>query len=441
MPSKKTLMGAILIAVCGFPTIPSSAFAASTGLVLHSSAQGRDGDQPEAGLIFDAAGNLYGTTEGGGAYKHYGTVFQLTPGAHGTWTEKVLHSFDKGMNGNRPEASLILDSAGNLYGTTVGGGYGTCDPVGCGTVFELSPGTNGKWTEKTLHRFKNNGHDGYNPYASLIFDSAGNLYGTTLSGGPDACSAGLGCGTVFELSPSTNGKWTERILHSFKNNGHDGYNPYASLISDTAGNLYGTTTGGGDHLNNCGGCGTVFRLTPHANGDWTETVLYSFTGGNDGESPAGLIFDAGGSLYGTADGIVYQLTPGADSSWTETTLYDLAAFSYPSLIFDAVGNLYGTTVRSGTNHKGAVFQLTPGANGRWTENVLYTFCADQPCTDGAWPYAGVIFDSSGNLFGTTLGGGAHSSGCSGAGCGTAFQLVPGANGDWTESVLHSFGKL
>ncbi len=436
------LPAAISLVFFGFLSAASSAFAVGPGIELRGSAQG--GGEPYAGLIFDAAGNLYGTTYQGGTYKE-GTVFQLTPNGRGVWTEKVLHSFGKGNDGRRPYASLIFDTTGNLYGTTqMGGAHSSaCSDYGCGTIFELTPRANGKWTEKVLHSFNENGKDGYFPYASLTLDSTGSLYGTTQMGGAHgtACS-GYGCGTVFQLAPGVTGKWTEKVLHSFNNNGQDGYYTQASLVFDPAGNLYGTTVGGGDHLNSCGGCGTVFQLTPSANGKWTETVLYDFTGGQDGESPvAGLVFDATGNLYGTSGfGVVFRLSRGEGGKWAETTLYSLGAYTYPSLVFDAVGNLYGTTLRNGVHAKGTVFQLTAGENGTWTENALYSFCSSQSCTDGAWPFAGVIFDSSGNLYGTTFYGGADVSGCDGLGCGTVFQLSPGENGTWTETVLHSFGK-
>jgi len=221
--------------------------------VLHSFGKGTDGRFPEAGLIIDSKGNLYGTTGGGGAYS-YGTVFELTPKAGGRWTEKVLHSFNyNGKDGVDPYAGLIFDTAGSLYGTTSGGGA-----YSYGTVFELTPKASGGWTEKVLHSFNENGNDGYNPQqASLILDAAGNLYGTTPFGGPLGGCSGLGCGTVFELTPKAGGLWTEKVLHSFNDNGTDGYDPWAGLILDTAGHLYGTTYFGG-----ASGGGTVFEIKP-----------------------------------------------------------------------------------------------------------------------------------------------------------------------------------
>ncbi len=231
----------------------------------------------------------------------------------GGWTEKVLHNFgDGGNDGYLPGSGLIIDAHGNLYGTTAGGGT-----HGDGTVFELSP-QGGGWTEGVLHSFNFNGQDGINPYGGLVFDAAGNLYGTTNFGGiHPACLANFGCGTVFELIPVGGGEWTERVLHSF-GNGTDGAEPFfTSLIFDTAGNLYGTTNVGGLH-----GYGTVFELVRTQGGGWADRVLHSFGSGDDGALPfAGVILDGAGNLYGTTQqggihtcpvgncGTVFEITP------------------------------------------------------------------------------------------------------------------------------------
>jgi uncharacterized repeat protein (TIGR03803 family) len=207
----------------------------------------------------------------------------------------VLYNF-KGSDGAAPYGGLILDTAGNLYGTTVFGGSGTCGDAGCGTVFEISPQVGGEWTETVLHSFQNNGHDGISPWAGLISDTNGSLYGTT--GGGGAFSAG----TVFELSPRSGGSWVEKVLHSFQDNGLDGHLPVAGLIFDGAGNLYGTTVYGGHSGCNHGvGCGTVFKLKPKPGGGWKETVVHSFMdNATNGYYPyAGLILDGTGNLYGT----------------------------------------------------------------------------------------------------------------------------------------------
>jgi uncharacterized repeat protein (TIGR03803 family) len=224
-----------------------------TEKVLHSfNLNGTDGYDPIAGLIFDAAGNLYGTTLEGGAHDS-GTVFELTIKSGGDWTEKILYNFNGSNEGLEPLAGLIFDAAGNLYGTTNAGGA-----YGFGTVFELTPKAGGGWTEKVLHSFNDSGKDGFYPWTGLIFDAARNLYGTTAFGGSGSCNDNgiAGCGTVFELTPKAGGSWTEKILHSFDNNGKDGNYPAATLIFGSAGSVYGTTEGGGAY-----GFGTVFKIT------------------------------------------------------------------------------------------------------------------------------------------------------------------------------------
>jgi uncharacterized repeat protein (TIGR03803 family) len=376
----------------------------------------KDGTFVVAGLTFDQKGNLYGASQGGGAGGG-GTVFKLTPNADGSWTESVLYNFCPQNNcadGAVPSASLIFDQAGNLYGTAKEGGL---DELG--TVFKLTPNADGNWTESVLHKFTG-GTDGANPSASLIFDQAGNLYGTTSGGGDDL-------GTVFRLTPKADGSWTESVLHNFTG-GTDGASPYASLIFDQAGNLYGTTSGGGDS-GSClyDNCGVVFELMPNANGTWTESVLYRFGGGKHGQWPfGGLIFDQAGNLYGTAEfggncgdpgcGVVFELTPQTDGSWAQRVLHSFNGSDgdepVAGLIFDAAGDLYGTALRGGAHNLGTVFKLTPNADGKWAETVLHRFL-DRP---GASPSAGLIFGSSGNLYGTTNGAGsAH---------GSAFEITP-----------------
>jgi uncharacterized repeat protein (TIGR03803 family) len=378
--------------------------------------------------------------------------------------EKVLHSFNiSGQGGSYPNAGLISDAAGNLYGTTVYGGTGVCGsapPTGCGTVFQMRRNSGGGWTEKILHNFNNDGKDGFYPYASLVFDAAGHLYGTTGYGGTGVCTSVMptGCGTVFELKPKAGGGWTEKVLHNFAG-GSDGELPEGGLILDNGGNLYGTTAG---IAHNCTyspyvDCGTVFKLTPHAGGGWTENVLHSFNNnGTDGYGPTGaLVRDAGGNLFGGAywggafgDGAVFELTRGQSGSWTEQVLY---SFFYKgnfgggpgTLILDAAGNVYGTTPTGGTSYSGAVFELTPAGGGNWTETVLYNF--DLYATGATT--SSLIFDSSGNLYGTNRFGGAGTAICyvfgggnESASCGTVFKLTPAGGGTWTPSTLHSFGN-
>ena len=274
------------------------------------------------------------------------------------------------------------------YGLTIdadGNLYGTTfgGDSGTGTVYSLSP-TNAGWVLDPLYVFTG-GSDGAAPYAAVIFGPDGSLYGTTGFGGvPGPCRTGggyTGCGTVYKLTPS-NGSWTESVLYDFTG-GEDGANPYGGrLIFDKAGNLYGTTFGGGG--GSCaGGCGVVYELTP-SNGHWTESVLYSFSGGNDGTNP------------------------------------------WAGVIFDQAGDLYGTTFGGGTYGYGTVYELMPSVSG-WTLKTLYSFQNQQ---DGEQPYAGVIFDQSGNLYGATTKGGAN-------GGGTAFEMTP-ANGGWTFQTLYGF---
>jgi uncharacterized repeat protein (TIGR03803 family) len=375
-------------------------------IVVHDfGSTANDGDEPFSNLIFDGAGNLYGTTQGG-------TAFELMPSADAGWTEKVLHHFEFGTgDGFAPLGSLVFDASGNLYGTTHGGGAHNS-----GTVFELSPTADGHWKETLLHSFGGD-KDGEAPFAGLIFDAAGDLYGTTAGGGA------YEGGSVFELMPLAGGGWTEKVLHNFGNNDQDGNQPESSLIFDARGNLYGTTISGGPF-----GTGTVFELTPDADGSWTETFPHRFGGGKDGEEPAAaLIFDSAGNLYSTTVsggdfglGTVFELTPNADGGWTEIRLHDFGSLrdgqtAYAGLVFDSAGNLYGTTNAGGHYFNGTMFELTPHAGGSWTERLLHNFINNG--TDGYNPNASVILDASGNLYGTTVFGGSYNSG-------TAFEFIP-----------------
>jgi uncharacterized repeat protein (TIGR03803 family) len=401
---------AALLAFCTMTLLATNAYAAAWK-VLHNGTE-NGGEQPCARVIFDTAGNLYGTFSTGGAHG-LGTVFELTPAADGSWTEKVLHSFN-GKDGASPYAGLVFDAAGNLYGTTEYGG-----PEGYGSAFELTPTAGGAWKYSVVHTF-GYGIDGDYPMASLIFDAAGNLYGTTYSGGR------FKDGTVFELSPKAGGGWTERILHSFSPKGTDGILPQggAGVIFDAAGNLYGTTGLGGDY-----GGGTVFELSPDASGGWTEKVLYSFGDGTDGLYPTGsLVLDATGNIYGITNfgsdgggGTVFELTPNAGGGWTDTVLYGFSnqgdgGSPLAGLVFDASGNLYGTTEEGGSNNScfegcGTVFELSPSA-GVWTEKV-YSFNGK----DGESIFSSVTLDAAGNIYGTAHNGGASDQG-------TVFEITP-----------------
>src|SRR5262249_38091842 len=211
-----------------------------------------------------------------------GVVFELTPNQGGTWTQTTIHTFNVGSGGIQPHSQLLLDSAGNLYGTTIYGGNGCGGFYSCGTVYELSPAGNGVWTETILYNFEG-GTDGNYPQAGLIFDSAGNLYGTTGFGANSGCNS-LGCGTGFELSRGQNGTWTEHVLYVFQD-GADGAEPGSALVFDKAGNLYGTAASGGNlSCNPPYGCGTIYQMTPQS-GNWTESVLHAFACRKDGCFP------------------------------------------------------------------------------------------------------------------------------------------------------------
>jgi uncharacterized repeat protein (TIGR03803 family) len=382
---------------------------------------GDSGVWPTGSLIFDASGNLYGTASAGAGSGSIcsgtgcGAVFEMIHGADG-WTEKVLHDFnDNPADGADPYGSLIFDAAGNLYGTTRGGGS-----AGFGTVYKLSPRSDGTWRETILHNFQNS--DGNAPYAGLIFDAAGNLYGTTSEGGA------RGWGNVFELLPQSNGSWKEKILHSF--GGTDGWAPQASLLMDSSGNLYGTTAFGGARL--VDDYGIVFELLPQTDGTWKEKILANFPelGSGPQEPLANLILDSTGNLYTTSyhggsngGGTVFELVPKPNGEWETKILIDFAyaigGGSYPSsgLIMDAAGNLYGTDSNAGTNNEadGTVFQLKPSRSGDWSETVIHSFINN--ASDGLNPNGGVIFDSTGNLYGTTVFGGTYT-------WGTVYEITP-----------------
>lgn len=300
------------------------------------------------------------------------------------------------------------------------------------------------YSGKLLHSFGGPG-DGYSPRAGLIFDRQGNLYGTTLEGGTGCILPG--CGTVFQLTLNSDGTWNENVLHRFL--GGDGANPYGSISFDAAGNLYGTTGGGGQYH-----YGTVFQLAPGSGGTWNESVLYSFRGTTDGSLPyAGVLVAGPAQLYGTAflggtynAGVVFALNRVSISGWYELVLYPFTGGNDgggPSgpLTRDTACNLYGTTFSGGAHGAGVVYKLTPNPfSAGWTETVLYAFQGVPygSSADGANPNSGVIFDAAGNLYGTTqFGGNGPGGGC---GCGTVFKLAPNSHGTWDETVLYAFGE-
>jgi len=314
------------------------------------------------------------------------------------WKEVTLHSFDFTDGAYNSYAGLVFDAAGNLYGTTIYGGTSTCNLVKtCGVVFELTPVENGNWTEKVLHNFSSNDPLGWSPRSSLIIDAAGDLYGTTDEGGPFCSVCG---GTVFELLPS-NGQWKQKVLHPFQV-AAGGLSPQAPLTFDAAGNLYGTTVEGGAHYNYDG---VIFELTAQIGGSWKYAILHSFTN-SEGSSPdSKLTFDKAGNLYGTTS----------------------FGGAYPS----GCGG-YGC---------GTAFQLKPHANGHWTLKILHSFGKG---LDGAFPVSALTLDSTGNLFGVTAQGGKKNATgpreCFAYGCGTVFELIRGKSDTWEEQIIHYFGS-
>lgn len=362
-------------------------------------------------------------------------------------TYTVLHNFTGGADGGTPTSTLVMDGAGNLYGTTYNGGNtgSSCDHS-CGTVFKMKPSGQG-WVLTPLYQFTG-GSDGANPEAGVTFGPNGSLYGTTLQGGTP-CSSGsvYGCGTVFNLRPQAHAcssalcPWMETVLYRFAGGSNDGALPLAQVTFDQSGNLYGTTYEGGNYTSNCyygdDYCGAVFELTP-SNGVWTESVPWLFTGGNDGGVPeAGLTLDAAGNLYGTTfeggvggGGVVFQLTP-YGSGWINNTLYPFSCGNGGSElrstpIFDPAGNLYATTdYGCYYGWDGTVFELTPTGSG-WALTELYVLMG----SNSIGPMSGLTSDSAGNLYGTSAASGNTEGGL-------VYELSPSSNG-WIYTPLHQF---
>jgi uncharacterized repeat protein (TIGR03803 family) len=403
------------LAACLFFLVSSNCALASTETVLYTFKGTPDGSAPSSELVRDKEGNFYGATSAGGVSR-LGTVFEVSRSSSGVWTETVLHSFGDGNDdGVVPSGGLTIDANGNLYGTTMSGGS-----AGFGTLYELSRSSGNAWTEKILFNFSG-GSDGGDPgTGSLVFDPKGNVYGTTQNGGT------YGYGVAFELSPSSSGDWTEKVIHDFAETATDGGYP-VSVVFDAAGNLYGPAAQGGSF-----GRGVVFELSPSAGGEWTETILHNFADDStDGGLPtAGVVFH-GGALYGTTEyggsnslGTAYQLSS-TKAGWKETILHSFAnngidGFAPESTVaFDKAGNLYATTYGGGTKGFGTVFELTRSGN-KWVENIVYEFTGE---SDGGYLYYGVIVDAKSNLYGVTYGGGNGSAG-SGAGNGVVFEITP-----------------
>ena len=393
------------------------AWAAGTLNVMQSfgGSNSREGNDLYAGVIIDASGNLYGASESGGTY-NAGVVYELSPSIGG-WTETVLYNFKGGAgDGANPHATLMFDSAGNIYGTTVSGGLNTTKcRGGCGTVFMLAAASH--WQETVLYRFTG-GADGAVPYPGVVMDPAGNLYGATNEGG--AANAGV----VYKLSPGGSG-WQQTLLHTFQGK-PDGSAPFGTPALDAAGNLYGTTNAGGSHNE-----GSVYMLALQSDGSFTAQTLHNFSGGADGVNPlAGVVLDPHGNIYGTTGyggsancGIAFELTPTGSGTWKERLLHTFLGIGAQDgenpngLTFGAHGNLYGTTLGGGVYNPGTIFELTRTSSGPWQETVLYSFTGG---LDGAYPSVGVTLDSAGNIYGTTVWGGPSGDTTGGV----AFQFIP-----------------
>jgi uncharacterized repeat protein (TIGR03803 family) len=420
----------VLFAVCFAIFAVATAQAQYQVLYTFGALGSSDAAYPNAGLVSDADGNLYGTSYIGGpsvgggengCLDGCGTVFRLSPQASGVWMETILHNFCSTANiyncpdGAIPGAGLLKGKSGKFYGTTKLGGL-----YGAGTVFELSPPSarGGGWVMTELWSFCAGGGnclDGANPTAKLIEDSAGNIYGTTGAGGGIYYY-----GTAFELTPVPVSSWTMTTLHVFNGEPTDGRDPGAGLILDPSGNLYGTTRYGGD--TGCGdiGCGTVFQLSPNGDGTWTENILAR--GAGQQVYPSGdLSLDKYGNIYGTNYGVannsqggVFELDRAA--GWKPIDFsFDQSDGANPYAgVLVANGVLYGTTSAGGAQSEGTIFTMT----GR-TETVLYNFCSLPNCVDGVDPGFGglLLTDRAGNLYGTATEGGANNNG-------VVFEFTP-----------------
>lgn len=417
----------ILTMALGFFVGAQSAVAQTESILYNFKSGTKDGAYPISGLTQDSSGNFYGTTYEGGAHGK-GTVYKLSESGS-SWTDSVLWNFGIVLDGAYPEASPFIDSDGVLWGTTVGGGLVSgaagCTS-GCGTFYTLAD-VAGEWVESPLFSFPP-GNAGYNPVTMghLIQDSNGNFYGTAVRGGAHGSGVvfelTLGNGGTTE---------TVLYSFDSDDRNSSGVTPEGALVIDGSGNLYGTTTeGGSNRLCNDAGCGTVYELSPPVppSTTWTETIIHTFQGGViDGSGPvASLIFDSTGDLYGTTtsgglygDGTAFELSPSVGGGWTETKIFNFGSTASDgrkpecSLVMDSNRNLYGTTIAGGSGY-GTVFKLTPDID-TWTETILHSFAFSR--SDGEDPVGGLLMDSSGNLYGTTEYGGTNL-------YGTVFKVVP-----------------
>lgn len=419
-----------------FLLVSAALLQAQTFTVLHSFTNGNDGGSPHAGVTLDRGGNFYGTTLNGGPVGGCsgfgcGVVYKLQHRGSG-WTLAILHTFvDSSTEGGEANTRVVFGPDGALYGTTLSGGF-----FNNGTVYKLQPPLNicptvsCPWTETVLHMFSND-PDGAYPAGDVVFDSTGNLYGATNTGGNSGftCANDRPCGAVYKLA-RVQGGWQESVIYNFEGDS-DGAFPNA-VTFDPAGNLIGTTSFRGANIR-----GTAFSLVPNGQGGWSEVTLYGFSGASGGGAPeAGVIPDGAGGYFGTSSygdsgngGTVWQLSP-SGGNWLLNTLtnFDYSqqiGFTPPgpgaALTMDAAGNLYGTTVLDGAFDQGSVFKLTH-TNGGWTRTTLHDFTGG---SDGGQPYSTVSIDAAGNLYGTASVGGNSIGSCyQGLGCGVIWEITP-----------------
>lgn len=381
---------------------------AQTYSVLHTFTGGGDGGNPESGLTAGGAGNFYGVTSSGGPYQ-LGVAFRFSRSGAG-WTLSPIYSFRGGSDAAAPYGAMVVGPDGSLYGTSMIGGNSACSYYGCGTVYKLTPpasvchSVSCPWTETVLYRFS--GLDGLQPTTSVVFDRVGNLYGTTSQGGP------YGQGDVYELSPSGNG-WSESVLWNFTG-GLDGGRPECSLLVDSAGNLYGTTSTGGFNSK-----GAVFELSPSGSG-WNLSQIYSFEGQGIGSTPySGLATDAQGNLYGStvqggqsSGGMAFELSP-LGGGWIYTPISNFVGGGPEAPpVLDAAGNLYFTCDVCG--HAGYDVKLTDN-NGSWISTLLHGFTGGG--NGATFPVGSLVFDASGNIYGMTYDGGTY-------GGGVIYEITP-----------------
>jgi uncharacterized repeat protein (TIGR03803 family) len=439
-PCARSVRAAILsflVPVCGL--LPFST--AQAGVTVLYDGSPTDGGSFFSPVLLDPNGAIYATTTNPGS-NFYGTVLELTPPSGGkkAWKVTVLHKFHGFSvgDGATPQGGLVADKEGALYGTTTSGGANNQ-----GVVFKLTPPAKGKtvWTESILYSFGANSKDASQSRASLVFDSKGALYGTTTSGGGSALCGETGCGTVFKLTSPTGSqtKWTETVLHRFGASKDDGQLPEAPVILDAKGNVFGTTGNGGK-----AGQGTAFELTrpPSGQTKWEETILNNFGGGVDGDDGGpvgGLVMDKSGALYGTAAeggtgfGSVFKIVPPkSGTKWTTTTIYPFQTFDdgnqpEAGLIIDKSGTLYGTASAGGTTPPegrladGCIFSVTADGD----ETLLFTFTGTTTSAkSGATPWAPLVADGHGNLFGTTRVGGSNQLGTIFELTGSGFDPIP-----------------